>query len=156
MCGRRDKLPPANDPMKTRSFLSLLLLTLASCATVSPGSRTRSVFHAYEHDAGISFITLADGPGSPKVAVMSIGGLKGESKREISAAEFESIWNTVRKENLERFRVKSDSEDFNTSDNYVLRLEGPGVPASTYVVPKPSASPSLKAVVKKIRGYNRI
>lgn len=137
-------------------FLTLasLALALASCA---PSSQTRSISHVYQDQSKIAFVSLFDLAEGPQVTVMSMGDVKGEAKRPIAKAEFESIWNRLHAEDLVRFEVKDRSASFNTMDNYVVTMGYmPGGDTKTYVVPKGAASAGLKATVTKIRKLNPV
>lgn len=132
--------------------LSALALALSSCA---PTSQTRSISHVYQDKSRIAFVSLFDLAEGPMVTVMSMGDVKGEAKRPVPKAEFDSIWNRLHAEDLSSFEVEDRSETFNTVDNYVVTMgHMPGGDVKTYVVPKGSASSGLKATVSKIRKLN--
>lgn len=132
--------------------LASFALALSSCA---PEPQTRSVGHVYQDQSRIAFISIFDMAGGPQVTVTSLGGVKGDAKRPIPKAEFDSIWNRLHAEDLSRFEVKDRSESFNTMDNYVVTMGYlPVSSMKTYVVPKGSASSGLKATVEKIRKLN--
>jgi hypothetical protein len=132
--------------------LSSIALALSSC---TPAPQFKSITHVYQDQSRIAFISLFDLAEGPVVSVMSMGNVKGEAKRVIPKAEFESIWNRLHAEDLGRFEVKDGSESFNTMDNYVVTMGYmPAGDTKTYVVPKGSASSGLKSTVLKIRKLN--
>jgi len=132
--------------------LASLALAFSSCA---PQPQTRSVGHVYQDQSRVAFISIFDLAEGPQVSVTSMGSVKGEVKRSIPKAEFESIWNRLHAEDLSRFEMKDHSASLNTVDNYVVTMGYlPVSSLKTYEIPKKSASSALKATVSKIQKLN--
>jgi hypothetical protein len=133
-----------------------LSAVLCSC---TPVGRLRYVAQASGGSSRHTVILACSRPGRPPwVAVISNQYVKGDTKKPLTETEFETLWNGLQAEHLEKFeRLKGKVPSSITNDNYLL-MSGEtwsmtSIPSGPmYVVPKAKASASLKAAAAKIAG----
>lgn len=137
--------------------IALILSTLLCSCT--PVGRLRYVAQACGGSSNHTVILACSRPDrQPWVAVMSDQYEKGDTKKTLTAGEFETLWNQLRAEHLEKFqRLDGSVPGSITKDNYLLMAGetwnmGAIPRGSMYVVPKKEASSSLEAAAAKIAG----
>ena len=136
--------------------LSLFSISLISCASSTGSSNSRSLGHTYQDSSGLTFISLFDMGSIARGTARTIGDGSAPKNLSVSLVEFDRLWSQLGLVDLSSYAVTSDSQRFDTVNNYVI-MKGsmPVGKSSTYVIPKSKAPASVKAWVRTFRKISK-